>query len=304
MRWATLVLAAAAGAALVLGLVWSPSTSWRMKVVELKATGRLREVSWLELFGRLSSSDVDHNGARWIDGIATLRHTSGEAPCPAVFDTPVGRLHSQLEDEFDVEWFVNKSIGLLEKQTQAGLMPVIEPGDVIIEAGAWVGAFTRTALRYGAAQVIALEPVPDNFECLQRGLAEEIAAGRVIVVEAAAWHSPGSVRMKQQGPNNFTGGTEGWNVSEEGDLEVRAVTVDGLVAELGLARVDLIEMDIEGSERHALAGASEMILQFKPQIAACIHHLPDDPQAVPAAVENVRTDYQVRRNNRHILYFD
>ena len=278
-----------------------PSVAWRLEVLRLKASGRLSTVSIPTLISDLGSGG---QGAGWVQGPVTLNHDGGGAPCPAVFDTPLDQFHALLEDEFDVEWFVNKALGRHPKMTNAGLMPVVEPGDVVIEAGPWVGIFVRWALRYGASQVIAIEPVPDNVECLRRSLADEIAAGRVVVVEAAAWHSAGTVRMKQAGPNNFTGGSEGWNVSEDGEVEVRAVTIDEVVAELGLQRVDLIEMDIEGSERHALAGARETIQRFAPHVAACIHHLPDDPEAIPAVMGRIRPEYKRRGNDRHVLYFD
>ncbi len=294
----------ALGAITLFGLSLHPAVAWRLDVLRLMASGGLASVAFADLPRILRPGSADHEAGGWFSGTVTLDHASGTAPCPAVFDTPLGKIHALLEDEFDVEWFVNKSIGLHGKQTAAGLMPVIEPGDVVIEAGPWVGAFTRTALRYGASKVIAIEPVPDNLECFRRGLADEIADGRVVIIEAAAWHSPGVVRMKREGPNNFTGGSEGWNVSPDGDLEVRAVTIDEVVAELGLEKVDLIEMDIEGSERHALAGARETIRRFAPQIAACIHHLPDDPEAVTAVMREIRPEYQLRRNDRHVLYFD
>ena len=298
------LLAVTLGALVLFAASLHPAVAWRLEVLRLKATGRLSQVSTLDLARRLGSFQRDNNGGRWVMGTVTLDDTHGPAPCPAVFDTPIGKIHASLEDEFDVEWFVDKAIGLHQKQTSSGLMPVIEPGDVVIEVGAWVGVFAKTALRYGASQVIAVEPVPDNVECLRRSLAKEIAAGRVIVVEAAIWSEPGLVRMKQHGPNNFTGGTEGWHVSPEGDIEVQAQTIDGLVAELGLERVDVIEMDIEGSERHALAGARETIRRFAPEIAACIHHLPDDPKAILQLMQEIRPEYELRRNDRHVRYFN
>ncbi len=304
MRFLAPVAAALLGALLLFGASLHPAVAWRLDVLALKASGRLASVSTVDLLGRLASSGRDEDAGRWVAGTVTLDHASGEAPCEAVFNTPIGSVHSALEDEFDVEWFVDKAIGLHKKQTMDGLMPVIEPGDVVIETGAWVGIFAKAALRYGAARVIAIEPVPKNVECIRRTLADEIAAGRVEIVQAAAWSDSGIVRMKQQGPNNFTGGTEGWNVAPEGELEVRAITIDEIVAELGLDRVDLIEMDIEGSERHALAGAAQTILRFAPDIAACIHHLPDDPEAVMGVMEGIGADYQLRRNDRHVLYFN
>ena len=298
-----LVIGFVLGAALLFAASLHPSAAWRLDVLRLAASGRLRAVSPQDLVRGLSSSSGEHSAAQWLTGTTIIEHANGEPPCPVPFNTPVGTFQGGLVDEFDVEWFVGKHLGLHKPSTVAGLMPAIEPGDVVIEVGAWYGAFAKTAVLYGAEKVIAIEPVPDTLECLRRNLAGEIDAGKVVVVEAAVWSEAGSVRMKREGPNNFTGGSEGWNVSAEGPLEVRAVTIDGLVAELGLERVDVIEMDIEGAERQALAGARETIQRFGPEIAACIHHLPDDPVAVPAAVQEIRADYRSRSNGRHIRYF-
>ncbi|MBI1355248.1 MAG: FkbM family methyltransferase [Acidobacteria bacterium] len=299
----SLAVAALGGAALLFALSLHPSVHWRMEVLRLKALGRLSTVSSPELLGRLLSADPEYNGGRWVMGSATLRDTRGEAPCPATFDTPLGVFHADLADEFDVEWFVDKFLGLNLAQTSRGLMPRIEPGDVVIELGGWVGVFTRYALRQGAAKVVVLEPVADTRECFRRAFAAELEDGRVELIEAAAWDRAGRLRMTLEGPNNYTGGTEGWHVADEGPLEVAAVTVDAVVAELGLERVDLLEMDIEGAERHALAGARGTIRRFAPEIAVCVHHLPDDPEAIAALMREIRPEYQVRADDRHALYF-
>ena len=269
----------------------------------MAATGRLSIVSAGELMERIAAGRQERSGARWVSGGATVLHTDGRAPCPVIFETRIGQFQGNLLDEFELEWFVDKYTGLHLKQTSNGLMPRVEPGDIVVETGAWLGVFTRTALRHGAAKVVTIEPIASTVECLKRNLADEIEGGKVVVVEAAAWSEPGSVRMKLEGPNNLTGGSEGWNVSPEGDVEVRATTIDSIVRELGLERVDLIEMDIEGSERQALAGARETIQRFAPEIAACIHHLPDDPEAVPAVVQGIRPDYQSRRDGRHVRFY-
>jgi len=48
-------------------------------------------------------------------------------------------------------------------------------------AGANIGVFTRKALWAGASKVIAIEPGPENLECLRRNFPAEIADGRVVL---------------------------------------------------------------------------------------------------------------------------
>ena len=72
---------------------------------------------------------------------------------------------------------------------------------------------------------------------------------------------------------------------------VPLTTIDRIVAELNLPRVDFIKMDVEGAEVKAIAGARETLLRFKPRLSIATEHKPDDEFTIPAAVRKVRTDY-------------
>src|SRR5271169_1384476 len=43
----------------------------------------------------------------------------------------------------------------------------VQPGDVVLDCGANVGVFTHEALADGARLVVAIEPAPENVECLR-----------------------------------------------------------------------------------------------------------------------------------------
>ena len=64
----------------------------------------------------------------------------------------------------------------------------------------------------------------------------------------------------------------------------KPVFLDAIVARFGLPRVDFIKMDIEGSEKQALAGAAQTLKRFKPRMALAAYHKPEDPAAIPALV--------------------
>ena len=70
-------------------------------------------------------------------------------------------------------------------------------------------------------------------------------------------------------------------------------TVDKLVAELRLPRVDFIKMDIEGAERKAIMGARNTIARFRPRMALCIYHVHGDETMVPKLVHDAVSDYKV-----------
>jgi hypothetical protein len=82
-------------------------------------------------------------------------------------------------------------------------------------------------------------------------------------------------------------------VTEQGSLDVQSLTVDEVVEQLNLERVDFVNLDIEGGERHAIAGARTTLRRFRPTIVVCIHHLPDDPEVLPRLVREIEPAYSL-----------
>jgi len=67
-------------------------------------------------------------------------------------------------------------------------------------------------------------------------------------------------------------------------VKVPLTTVDDLVSELKLRRVDFIKMDIAGAEKRALLGARSTLVTYTPRLVIAAEHLPDDGEAIPLAV--------------------
>ena len=62
---------------------------------------------------------------------------------------------------------------------------------------------------------------------------------------------------------------------------METTTIDKLVEELGIERVDFIKADIEGEELNMLKGARKTIEKFKPKLAICVYHRPQDLWEIP-----------------------
>ena len=166
-------------------------------------------------------------------------------------------------------------------------------GDIVLDCGANVGVYTRTALTSGAKLVVAIEPAPENVECLRRNLAQEIAAGRVIVYAKGVWDRDDTLALNRDPKNSARDSLFQLEGKAINTIQVPLTTIDELVAELKLDRVDFIKMDIEGAERNAVLGAKETLRKFKPRMALCVYHRPDDPVAIPRAVLNLVPSYHV-----------
>ena len=169
----------------------------------------------------------------------------------------------------------------------------IHRGDIVLDCGASDGDFTRQALAAGAAKVVAIEIAPKNIECLRRNLAADIAAGRAIVYPKGVWNKDDMLTLNVDDTNFAADSVVMHPESSHPSVLVPLTTIDELVAELKLPRVDFIKMDIEGAEVPALAGAHDTIARFKPRLAIATEHKPDDEFTIPAAVRKIRSDYQM-----------
>jgi FkbM family methyltransferase len=166
----------------------------------------------------------------------------------------------------------------------------VRAGDVVLDCGANVGVFTRHALDRGARKVVAIEPAPENLECLRRNFASEIADGRVIVYPKGVWSRDQEITIRtfdaESGGDSvalrFPGSREGPRVA--------LTTIDKLAAELQLDRVDFIKMDIEGAEREALVGAVETVARFRPRMVISLEHQPDDYEAIRGIMSRLWPD--------------
>lgn len=165
----------------------------------------------------------------------------------------------------------------------------VNKGDIVIDAG---GCWGDTALYFaarGASQVLVYEFIPSNVAIFRRNMSMNPQhAGRVCLLENAVWESSGlALSFKDNGPAS--------RVAEAGIYgeTTRTLSIDDLVIERGLARVDFIKMDIEGAELPALKGAAETIRRHKPKLAISAYHQPDDLIRIPAYILSLNPDYEI-----------
>ena len=167
-------------------------------------------------------------------------------------------------------------------------------GDIALDCGANVGVTIHEELAAGAKTVVAIEPAPENLECLRRNYSNEIASGRVILVPKGVWDKEDFLTLRVDPKNSAA---DSFVIKREGAVDLEKVpltTVDKLVAELKLERVDYIKLDIEGAEPRALTGAKGTLARYKPRISIAAYHEPDHPKVIPAIIRAARADYQMQ----------
>ena len=189
--------------------------------------------------------------------------------------------------------------------------PLIRRGGIMIDGGGHIGESAATALRMGAARVISIEVDPINAEAIRRNLAPAIADGRQTVLQVGIWESPGTLQLERAEASTMS--QTHVKAHGPGSISVPMTTIDQIVKDLRLPRVDAIKLDIEGAEPYALRGARETLARFKPALAIGTYHHSRDLEEVRNIVQTARPDYTERaarclaangRIQPHILFFE
>ena len=120
--------------------------------------------------------------------------------------------------------------------------------------------------------VVAIEISPASVECLRRNLAPEIAVGRAIVYPKGVWDKNDTLSLNVDDENFAANSVVLHAPGARGTVQVQLTTIDQIVNELALLRVDFIKMDVEGAEVNALHGARETLRRFRPRLAIATEH--------------------------------
>lgn len=204
-----------------------------------------------------------------------------------LYETPFGRYWIPKDNRAVLAW----NLAEIKRGIYFSGNHTVRPGDVVMDAGANVGAFTRVALNQGAARVIAIEPGPENVAAFHRNFESEIASGRVALVPKGVWDQVGEMDLRVS-PSNSAADSFVMNPPDSKVIgKIPVTTIDNLVAELYLEKVDFIKMDIEGSEPKALDGAKRTLARFKPRLSVAVYHAEDHPKTIPAQILAARSDY-------------
>jgi len=167
----------------------------------------------------------------------------------------------------------------------------VQNGDYVIDGGGcWGDTTLYFAHSVGASgRVYTFEFVPENLRILRRNLElNPCLMERVEIVPNPLWNSSGEkVNYSANGP-----GTSVNSDQTESSLQVSTMSIDDLVRDKALPRVDFIKMDIEGAELNALRGAEKTIRKFGPKLAISAYHKRDDLIEIPSYLNGLGVGYE------------
>jgi len=160
-------------------------------------------------------------------------------------------------------------VGAYESLTLAAVFARLRPDDVVLDVGANVGAISLPLAQRlrRPGQVIAVEAAKDTVARLRMHVAMNDLGDRVQVVEAALSDREGEARLRLSGfgPGDVGTRTLEGDLPSDGD-PVRLMTGDTLRRQLGIARFDILKVDVEGHERFVLDGLVEVLTECPPRI--------------------------------------
>jgi len=133
---------------------------------------------------------------------------------------------------------------------------LIRPGMVFFDIGANTG-FVSLVASTKCERVFAFEPLPSNLRRIRRNL-EINKLQNVTVVDRAVGDREATATLYVPDSQN-TGLASLKKMAGARSIEVPVVTLDGFAREQQGSRVDLIKIDIEGTEVMAFEGARELL---------------------------------------------
>ncbi|OGR81043.1 MAG: hypothetical protein A2X32_08860 [Elusimicrobia bacterium GWC2_64_44] len=190
------------------------------------------------------------------------------------------------------EAFLNSKLGgdagpLAELSRKEQYFPkgIIELSDreVFVDGGAYTGDTLLTFMRLTGgkcARCCAFEPDPATAAKLSATVEKRGLRG-VTVHNKGLWSAPAAL------PFAVWHGTSASAVSGDGEVSVKADTVDRAAPD-----ATFIKLDIEGAELEALKGAAETIKRNRPKLAVCVYHKPGDLFEIPLFIRSLVPEYR------------
>jgi FkbM family methyltransferase len=163
--------------------------------------------------------------------------------------------------------------GRYEPNEMYAMAKLIEHGMCVVDVGANAGVFTLMASKLVGSEgsVHAFEPSPRDRDRLLANISAN-AISNVKVNAAALGRGPGkavlSVSAADHPGHNTVGGFAYSDDVRAYSVEVEVTSLDDFAQANQLTRLDLLKIDVEGSETAVLQGARESLRKFRPVIVA------------------------------------
>ncbi|MBS4994523.1 MAG: FkbM family methyltransferase [Roseburia sp.] len=174
---------------------------------------------------------------------------------------------------------------LIDAQYFAKDIMQLSDEEVFVDGGCFDFETSRFLMqRCNVKHIYAFEPDISNLEKVNAKIMKLGCADKVTVFEKGLWNKSENLYFSATG-DIMSHVTECGNEADK----IEVVALDEVIHE----KVTFIKMDIEGSEIKALEGAQNLIRNYKPKLAICIYHKPEDTIDIPAYIKSLVPEYRL-----------
>lgn len=180
--------------------------------------------------------------------------------------------------------------------------------EVFVDAGAYDGdsmlQFVRKNLDF--KRIYAFEADSKNHEMLKSSYIYQAYKNKIRIFNGGVWDRYETVNFVEGlGTGSSIASETTQNISECRKDKIQIKSIECMpLDDVILEEVTFIKMDIEGSEMRALMGARRLITTYKPKLAICIYHKPDDLWKIPQYIHSLVPDYKLYIRHHSLLYVD
>lgn len=130
--------------------------------------------------------------------------------------------------------------------------------DTVVDVGAHLGEYTIPCAKL-ASNVVAIEANPEVFEILRENI-QVNRLSNIVTVNKAAFDSQGYQYLNLSADRTGMGSVLPDHVEDKTQIiKVMADTLDNILSELQIDKVDWIKIDVEGAEEYVIRGARTTI---------------------------------------------
>ncbi len=166
--------------------------------------------------------------------------------------------------------------GRYEQETTKLMERVVEPGMRILDIGAHVGYFSLIAARAAGpdGKVYSFEPEPVNYSLLVEN-AKRNGYENIVTIQKGVSNETGTTTLYIAGLDNGRNSLYRHDLPQAGTTTVEITTIDAYLESQGWPEIDLVKVDVEGSELLVWEGMEQLrqkssqlklILEFNPAL--------------------------------------
>jgi FkbM family methyltransferase len=147
----------------------------------------------------------------------------------------------------------------------------IKKGDIVVDAGAYLGTFTILASKLvgDSGKVISFEPDPQNYSMLLKNIKLNDIKN-VITINKGLWSRDTELNLNiQSDRSSFLPETS----ESKTIVSTTVVSLDNELKRLKINKIDFIKMDVEGAELEALKGSEKILRNNKVNLAVASYHI-------------------------------